>query len=142
MLQMFAHSTLASQQIHREAGTPQCCGNGQRIYRRQVGHRLREGSSTLQRACDAVTLIARHWTAGALILYGCMQMHLIDEGPDDPAVAAARGARTTITMKARLTYGGDEVDGVKYRRVTKINQYRIEPEVRAWVRKMQSIVST
>lgn len=70
-----------------------------------------------------------------------MQMHLTDEGPDDPAVAAAKGARTTITVKARLTYGVDDVDGVKHRRVTKLNQYRIEPEVCAQVREVQSIVS-
>lgn len=102
-----------------------------------MGHRLREGVSTLQRAYDTVTSFASHWTAHVLTLYGCVQMHLIDEGPDDPAVAAAKGARTAITIKARLTYGVDDVDGVKHRRVTKLNQYRIEPEVRGCAKTCQ-----
>ena len=60
-----------------------------------------------------------------------MQLYLTEQGPTDPAVAAAKCARTVNTYRARLTYGGDDTRALSERRWTKLNQYGIEPDVRA-----------
>ena len=55
-----------------------------------------------------------------------MQLYLTEQGPTDPAVAVATCARTVNTHRARRRR-----DLSTNRRWTKLNQYSIEPDVRA-----------